>query len=177
MDHLRRVIGDPHELQIGRGDLAAGDQRVTDPGEQPGPVLAANQDDREFRNLSGLHQGERLEQLVQGAEPARQDDECLRVLDEDRLAHEEIPELKADLDILVQALLDRQFDAKADGYAVRARGAPVGRFHDPWTAPGDDRVAGRGQPRANPLCPVILGRPGGSPGRPEYRHRRAEFGE
>src|SRR6266496_635640 len=72
--------------------------------------------------------------------------------------------VQADLDVLVQALLNRQFDAKADGYAIRADGTPVRGLHDPWSATSDHRVARCGQPRSYPFCPLILERAAGSPG-------------
>src|SRR6266496_4992450 len=59
LDDIRRVIGDPHELRVRRGNLATGEQRPLDPGQQPGPVLPADEDDREPGDFSGLHQGDR----------------------------------------------------------------------------------------------------------------------
>src|SRR6266536_2348851 len=44
LDDIRRVIGDPHELRVRRGNLATGEQRPLDPGQQPGPVLPADED-------------------------------------------------------------------------------------------------------------------------------------
>ena len=79
------------------------------------PVLDADQDDRKARYLAGLDQGQGLEELVQRAESAGQDDEGLGVLDEHGLAGEEIPEVDAEIDPVVQPLLERQLDSEADG--------------------------------------------------------------
>ena len=69
LDDLLRVIG----LRISPGSawaIAGSKQSVLEPAQQPGPVTAADQHDRELGDLPGLHQGEGLEQLVQCAEPA-----------------------------------------------------------------------------------------------------------
>ena len=71
---------------------------VADPVEQPLPVIAAEEDDREVEHLAGLDQGQRLEQLVQGPEAAGEHDEPLRRLHEHRLAGVEVPERDADVE-------------------------------------------------------------------------------
>src|SRR5947209_12802648 len=48
---------------------------------QGGPVVGAQEDERELADLPGLDEGRGLEDLVQGAEAARQDDEGVGVLD------------------------------------------------------------------------------------------------
>ena len=68
---------------------------------------------------------ERLEQLVQGAEAAGQHDEPLGVLDEHGLAGEEVPEVDAEVDPLVHALLEGQLDARARPRRRRPRTAPL----------------------------------------------------
>ena len=72
------VVGHPQELEIGEADVARGGDRPAQPVEQPAPVLGAEEDDREVLDLAGLDEGERLEQLVEGAEAAGEDDEALR---------------------------------------------------------------------------------------------------
>ena len=66
--------------------------RWLQPVEQPGPIGAAHEHDREVADLPGLDQGERLEQLVERAEAAREDHERARVADEHDLAREEVVE-------------------------------------------------------------------------------------
>src|ERR1022692_2447842 len=171
------IVRDGQQILVARGDLALGEDPAADPGQQPGPVLAADQHDRELRDLAGMDQGERLEQLVQGAEPARQHHERLRVLDEDGLADEEVPELQADLDVLIQPHLHGQLDAQAHRDTTHVRRALVGRFHDPGASPGDHGVAGLGERRRDALGQLIIGGVRLGPGRPEYRHGRAELGE
>jgi hypothetical protein len=88
------------------------------------PELAAHEDHRELVDLAGLHEGQRLEQLVHRPEAAGADDERLRVLDEHRLAGEEVAELDAEVDPLVQALLEGQLDPEPDRQARRPRWRP-----------------------------------------------------
>src|ERR1035438_8653243 len=167
------IVRDGQQILVAWGDLALGEDPVADPGQQPGPVLAADQHDRELRDLAGMDQGECLEQLVQGAEPARQHHERLRVLDEYGLADEEVPELQADLDIVIQPHLHGQLDAQAHRDTTNLRRALVGRFHDPGASPGDHGVAGLGERRRDALGQLIVGDVRLGPGRPEDRHGRA----
>ena len=119
---LVEVVGEVHEVEVLRRDLALGEHRVAQPAEQAAPVRRAHEHDGERRDLAGLHQGERLEQLVEGAEAAGEDDERLGVLHEHRLAREEVAEVDADVDPLVHALLERQLDAEPDRRAARLAG-------------------------------------------------------
>ena len=107
----------------------------------PVPVVLAVQHHREVLDLAGLDQRQRLEQLVERPEAAREDDEALGVLDEHDLAHEEVAELHAEVDVLVQALLEGQLDVAADGDAARLLRPAVGGLHDARAAAGDDREA------------------------------------
>src|SRR5687767_5418287 len=95
---LLHVVGDDQALEVARRDLPFDQQRALDPIQQPLPVRAPEQDHREVLDLPRLDQRERLEQLVQRAEAAREDDKSLRVLDEHRLAHEEVAEVERDVD-------------------------------------------------------------------------------
>ena len=116
--------------------------RALDPVVQPLPVARAEEHDRELRDLLRLHQGQRLEQLVERAEPARQADERLRVLDEHRLAHEEVPEVHAEVDPRVEALLERQLDAEPDREPTGLRATAVDRLHRAGSTTGDRREPG-----------------------------------
>ena len=152
-DGLVDVVGDPEHLQVGSDDLAVGQHGVAEPVDQPGPVRRADQHDRERRDLLGLHQGQRLEQLVEGAEAAGQHDEALGVLHEHRLAGEEVAEVEPAVDVLVQAGLEGQLDAEPDRDAAGLAGALVGGLHDARAAAGDHREAGLDQ-----LAAELLGR-------------------
>src|SRR6266496_4117908 len=90
-DRLVNVVGDGEHVQVGGRDLAVLEHRVAHPVDQPTPVR-------------------RTEQFVQRAESARHYDEPLRVLHEHRLAGEEVAEVHADVDPLVQAVLEGQLD-------------------------------------------------------------------
>ena len=76
-------------------------------------------------DLPGLHQRQRLEQLIEGAEAAGEDDEGLGVLHEHRLAHEEVAEVLGQVDVGVEAGLAGQVDGQADRDAVGLLGALV----------------------------------------------------
>ena len=80
----------------------------------PDQYVAADEDDREVADLAGLDEGQRLEQLVHRPEAAGQDDEAVGVLDEHDLAHEEVAELDAEVDVRVEPLLVGQLDVAAD---------------------------------------------------------------
>ncbi|CAO5250554.1 hypothetical protein FAGKG844_40214 [Frankia sp. AgKG'84/4] len=142
---LVHIIGDRHDVQVGLLDETGPQGGFPQPVDQPGPVVGADEDDREPGDLAGLDEGEGLEQLVEGAQPAGQDDESLRVLDEHRLAHEEIAEAHAEVDPVVEPLFERKLDAEAHGKAARLLGAAVDRLHRAWTAAGDDGEAGLGE--------------------------------
>ncbi len=112
-----------------------------DPLEQAPPIVAAEEDDGEVVDLLGLHQRQRLEELVEGAEATGEDDEGLGILDEHRLAHEEVAEVLGDVDVGIGAVLARQIDGQPHRDAVGLLGAAVGRLHDARTATGDDGEA------------------------------------
>ena len=90
--------------------------------------------------------------------PAGKDDEPDRVLHEHDLPHEEVAELHAQVDVLVQALLEGQLDVGADGQAAALLRAAVRRLHDPRPAAREDREAlfgqRRGQSTGRPVIAV-----------------------
>ena len=150
---------------------------LRDPVVEPAPVVAAEQDDGELGDLLGLHQRERLEQLVQRAEAAREAHERLRVLHEHRLAGEEVAEVDAEVDPVVEALLERQLDAEPDREPARLRAAPVRRLHHARPAAGDHGVAGVGQRRAQRPPGRVLGVVARGAGRAEHGDRAGHLGQ
>src|SRR6185437_8759740 len=168
---------DREQVLVTGADHAASQHAVPDPGHQARPVAAAHQHDRELGYLARLDQGQRLEQLVQRAEPAGQHDERLRVLDEHGLADEEVAELQADLDVVVEPHLGGQLYTQADRNPADAGGALVGRLHDAGPTPGDHRVAGPGQRLADGLGNLVIRAVPLGPGAAEDRHGQAELGQ
>src|SRR4051794_14908403 len=140
--HLGDVVGERDQFEVDRADSAGGRHGAADPVQEARPVLTAVEDDREPGDLAGLYQGERLEQLVERAEATGQDDEGLRVLDEHRLADEEVAERDADVDPLVELLLERQLDAQPHRQPAGLLRAAIDRLHRPGAAAGDHCVAG-----------------------------------
>src|SRR5690606_16907528 len=141
------VVGQVNELQIVGQNRAAFDHDMANPVEQALPVGAAEGHDGEVLNLTGLHQPERLEELVHSAETARKDDEARRVFHKVDFAAEEVVEFEVDIHEPVETLLERQLDVEADGevFVPAAPGAfaraLVGGGHQSRPAAGDDRPA------------------------------------
>ena len=73
-------------------DHPVGEQLAPDPVDHRAPVRRVEEDDREVPDLAGLDQRQRLVQLVERAEPAREDDEALRRPHEADLAGVEVVE-------------------------------------------------------------------------------------
>ena len=142
--------------QVGiRGrDLPAAHDRPAQPVHEAAPVRAPEQDDRHLGRLVGLHERERLERLVEGAEATGKNNRAARVLDEHRLAHEEVPERHAEVNPAVHTLLMRQLDAEAHRLATRARRSPVCCLHDAGAATCDDGEATLGK---KPSCAARRG--------------------
>ena len=61
-----------------------------------------------------------------------------------------------EVDVPVQALLERQLDAQPDGHPAGLLGTLVGGLHDPGTATGDHREALLGQRGADLLGLVVV---------------------
>ena len=110
----------------------------------PFPVV---QHHRMRLDFAGLNQGEGFEQLVQGAEPARERDQRLRPFHEVELADREVAKQETQLRsyVRVRRLLVGQHDVEADAARPGIARAQISRFHDAGTAAGayDDIVASR----------------------------------
>src|SRR5256886_15397091 len=117
-DGLPRTVRDGEEPEIGGGDLALPRDTVFQPLHETGPVLRSGQDHGEVAHLPGLNQRERLEQLVHRPVSSRVHEEPGQVLDEHRLADEEVTEVDGAFDVGVEPLLERQLDVATDGQAV-----------------------------------------------------------
>src|SRR5581483_5437924 len=103
------------------------------------PVLRAEEHDGErLPHLVRLHQRQDLEELVERAVAAGEDDDRLGEVHEPELAHEEVVEVhvEAARDVLVLELLARQRDGQADVDAVRLGRAAARRLHDSRAAAG-----------------------------------------
>ena len=136
------VIGRRKQLQVLRRDhpLMSEVLEVDDLA----PVLVIQQHDRNSMHFHRLHQGENLEQFVQGAKPAGKDDQRVRPHGEVEFADREIVELKGQFGrrVGVWLLFHRQSDVEADARGADFQSATVGRFHDSRTAAcRDDIVA------------------------------------
>ena len=123
--------------------------------------------------IFGLLERERLEQLVERAEAAGEDDESVRVADEHDLAREEVVERQArgpgtSLGACSKGSSMFRPTERAAGVARAA----VGGLHDPGPAAGDDREARRQPSRAARLRPGVVGWRGRAR-RAEERDRRA----
>jgi hypothetical protein len=173
-DDLGRVIGDLQEGEVALVDGAVPQHGAARPVEQALPVGRPDQDHREVPHLAGLDEGQRLEQLVEGPEPARQDHEPVGVLYEHGLAREEVAELDAEVDVRVEPLFMGQLDVAADRQPAALTAAAVGRLHRARSAAGDHGVARLSQlPADHPGQLVQIGSLR-RPGRAEDRDRPAD---
>ena len=107
--------------------------------------MRAEQHHRELRDLAGLDQRHCLEQLVKRAEAAGEDNVPDAVLDEHRLANEEITEVDQRVDVGIGPLLEREFDVAPDRMPAPLLRALVGGLHDARSRPGHDRKSILGQ--------------------------------
>src|SRR5205809_6281779 len=135
---LLRIVGDGHQVEVLWRDRAASEHHLPHPAEQTGPVLGPIEDDRKVLDLARLGKGQRLEELVEGAQTAGKDDEAASVFDEHVLADEEVAELDAEGDVVVELLLVGQLDVAADRQPAGLLAPAVDGFHDPRAAAGDD---------------------------------------
>ena len=109
------------------------------------PEIAAGGIDHDERDDVGfpcLHQSERFEGFVHGAEPARKEGDGIGVFDEVEFAGEEIFEgekFGIPADGFVGFLFEREFDV--EGEAVFASCACLGGAHDSFSPAGDDHIA------------------------------------
>src|SRR5699024_12057381 len=90
--------------------------------------------------------GPRGDQPSERAVAAGHDDEGARIREKHRLAHEEVAEVHPEFDVVVQAGLEGQLDAQADGQSPAVYGTEVAGFHDALPTAGDDGVSRLGEP-------------------------------
>ena len=136
------------------------------------PVGGVEQHHREAADLARLHQRQRLEQLVERAEAAREDDEALRRLHEHDLARVEVLERQREVAVRVEALLVRELDVEADRQPPGLLAPAVRGLHHARPSTRDD-----GEPCAGEETGCLAGRDVGGrllahPCRPEDRDGR-----
>jgi hypothetical protein len=136
-----------------------------------------HEDDRHLARLAGLHQRERLEELVQGAEAARQHDVGGGELREHHLAREEVLEAQADVLVAARGLLARQVDVQAHRHAAPGEGALVRRFHEARAAAGEHGEARVGEQAGGLLGELVVARAGLDARAAEHRYRGLHAGE
>jgi len=158
--HLGRIVRHGEQVEVVGADVVLAQHAVADPVDQAAPVVAAQEHDRELDDLVGLDQGERLPELVHGAEAAGEDHEPARVADEHDLANEEVVEVERDVAVGVAGLLVRQLDREADRQRAGVPSAAVGRLHQAGAAARDDRharLADRASDLAGELVVGVVG--------------------
>ena len=126
------------------------------------------------RDLAGLDERQRLEQLVHRPVATGEDHEPVGVLHEHRLAREEVPELDPEIDVRVDRLLVGQLDVAADREAAALLAAAIRGLHDARPAAGDDRVALLREESADLARHRVRRVAGIDPRRAEHRDRRAD---
>ena len=136
------------------------------------PVLGAEEHHREVEDLPGLDQRQRLEQLVERAEAAGEDDERLGRLHEHHLARVEVAERDLEIEVVVRELLVRELDVEADGEPAALARAAVRGLHAARAAAGHDRPALLGEEARDLAGRVVRRMPLADAGRAEHRHGR-----
>ncbi len=142
--------------------------------QERSPELRTHQHDRKVAHLAGLDECECLEEFIDRAESARHHHEGVGVLHKHDLAHEEVREVDADVEIRIRHLLVREFDVAADGVAAGFLGAAVGRLHHPRPAAGHDREADPAEGRSHDTGEFVFGVAFADPGRAEHRDTRSD---
>src|ERR1044071_3207331 len=147
LDDFGGRVGEVEHAVVVFVDVIRLEHRLFEPAEHAAPVVPAEEHDGEVPNLARLYQRERLEELVERAVAAGEDYEGVAVLDEHRLAHEEVLERYRARLVRVRLLLERQLDVTADGDAARVERAAVRGLHDAGAAAryhGEARLGERG---------------------------------
>ncbi len=128
------------------------------------PVVGVEEDDREVPDLLRLPQGQRLPQLVLGAEAAGEDDEAFGGLDEHDLSHVEVVEGEREVTPRVQILLERQRDVEADREPAGLLATTVRGLHHSRPAARDDCEARLRERAACRACLLVRRRAVGDAG-------------
>src|SRR6266545_3741206 len=169
---LRRLVRDDEEIEVIGRDHPLCQQEVSNPGEQPLPVVRVEEDDREMEHLAGLDECQGLEELVERPEASGEDDEALGRLHEHRLAHVEMLEGEPDVEVGVRVLLVRELDVEADRKPTAFRGAAVRGLHHAGAAARDDGEACFGEQLSGRDGGLVRGMILAHAGRAEDRHCR-----
>jgi len=119
--------------------------------------LPTEEDDGEILDLAGLDEGHGLEQFIEGAESARNDDKGVGVFDQQGLADEEVADVDPLIEVGVVTLFHGQHDIAAHGTPTDLLGPPVGRFHEAGSAPGHDGESELGDLRGQAPSQVVVG--------------------
>lgn len=106
------------------------------------PIGFVEKNDGNARHLSGLHNGQQFEQLIQRAEAAGKYDKRPCAHGQMHLAHVEIMKLECQLRrcVGIGNLFMRERDVEADAGSPRFKSAPVGRLHDARPAARGDHM-------------------------------------
>src|SRR6266542_4870060 len=122
-------ISSVDQAYVSSGDHSAL-RHFVDEVEQLFPIIGSHDHNREVFDLPGLDQGERFEQLIEGACAAGHNGERVGVLNQQRLAREEIMHPHAAIEINICRLLGGQLNRASDRAATGLLSAEVCRFHD-----------------------------------------------
>ena len=170
-------VRDDQQIQILRRDGPTFEQSALDPLKEAFPVAAPVEHDRKPADLAGLHERERLEELVEGPESAWEDDKPIGELHEHRLSDEEIAEVHREVQVSVLRLLERQLDVAADGKPARLLCASVRGLHDSGSAAGDHGETGLRELAPERAGGRVIGRFFGDPSGSENRNACADLSQ
>ena len=171
LDCLIEAVGHQEQLEVACADGACFDH-VLEQREVPSPVGRTHQHDGEVQNFFRLNQRERLVQFVERAETAGQRHECVRILEQQHLAHEEVPARDDAVAVSVGRLFERQNDVDPDGAAAGLARAAVGGLHQSRAASRHHGESKACQSLAYLDAQLIVRMAFANTRRTEYRHAR-----
>ena len=165
-------VGFAQQVAVFWGDHAAGGQPFVEiplPAAPEAVVFGGEQHQGDRWGAAGLNQGERFEQLIEGAEAPRQYHQGIALPQEEQLAGEEIAKVQqpaiAAAHKAIGVLLERQIDVEAD--AGFAAGTAVGGLHDAAAGSGHHLEAGFNSTAGQLLGQAVAGVAGDGAGRAE----------
>src|SRR5215203_1925140 len=171
-DRLVHAVGDEEQLQIRRAH-GSGFHHILEQRQKPTPIGGPHQHHRKMQNFLRLDEGQRLVQLVERSQSARQCDERIGILKEEYFAYKEVSARDYAIAIAVRLLLERQHDVDAYRTAARLARTPIGGLHEAWPAACHHSKPKLRQRLSHLDAELIVRMPFANARRAEHSHARA----
>src|SRR5699024_9620888 len=141
-----------------RIDVAISYQGISHPINQTSPIFSTDQHNWVISNLAGLYHAEHFKKLIHRTHATWQTNKSLRVLQKHGLASKEVPEIDAQVDVLIKPLFKGQFNTYTNGEPTGFIRTAVGSFHNAWAAAGNHGIVVLNELRSQFNALGILGR-------------------